>query len=138
MHRWINDDTLDNKFSNAFWTNPTITDLQIIQLLKFRYGQYMGNAQKHIFWSEQYSNENCSLCHIIEPNTWRHILLCYVEPHIYKLYINRHNKAVQDIRIFLISNTKSQCFILMNVGKFKDRPQKNTISNWLLPCSCST
>jgi hypothetical protein len=49
IKRWINDDKLDNKISNAFWTNPTIIDVQIIQLLKFKYGQYMGNAQKHIF-----------------------------------------------------------------------------------------
>ena len=55
INRWINDDKLENKFSNAFWTNPIIIDTQIIHFLKFRYDQYMGNAQKHIFWREQIS-----------------------------------------------------------------------------------
>jgi hypothetical protein len=98
----------------------------------------MGNAQKHIFWKKQYPNENCSLCHIIELDTWEHILLCYVEPHIHKLRINRHNKAIQDIKKNLISNTKSRCFTLMNARKFNGKPQENTIPNWLLPCSCNT
>jgi hypothetical protein len=68
----------------------------------------------------------------------RHILLYCIEPHIHKLRINRHNKVVQNIRKFLISNTKSRCFTLMNAGKFDAKSQENTISNWLLPCNCNT
>jgi hypothetical protein len=123
---------------NCICKGPTITDSQITQLLKFRYGQYMGNVRKHLFWSEQYPNENCSLRHMIAPDTWRHILLCCVEPHIHKLRINRHNEAVEDIKKFLISNTQSRCFTLMNTRKFNGQPQENTTPNWLLPCSCNT
>jgi hypothetical protein len=110
IKKWVNNPLIDNKISNNFWTNPTVTDSQITQLLKFRYGQYMGNARKHLFWNELFPNINCSLCRMIQPDTWLHILLCYKEPHIHKLRINRHNKAIHEIRKLLISNTKSRCF----------------------------
>jgi hypothetical protein len=38
-NKWINNPLIDNKISNNFWTNPTVTNSQITQLLKFRYGQ---------------------------------------------------------------------------------------------------
>jgi hypothetical protein len=137
INKWINDPHIDNKISNNFWTNPMIRDTQITQILKFRYGQYMGNARKHLFWSEFFSNVNCSLCRMIQPDTWLHLLLCCTEPHIYKLRINRHNKAVQEIRKFLISNNKSLCYILMNAGKSDGQTHENTVPNWLLPCICN-
>jgi hypothetical protein len=137
INKWINNPLIDNKISNDFWTNPTVTDSQITQLLKFRYGQYMGNARKHLFWSELFPNINCSLCRMTQPDTWLHILLCCTEPHIHKLRINRHNKAVHEIRKLLISNTKARCFILVNVGKSDGQTQENTVPNWLLPCSCN-
>jgi hypothetical protein len=56
---------------------------------------------------------------------------------IHKLRINRHNKVVHEIRKLLISNTKSQCFILVNAGKSDGQPQENTVPKWLLPCSCN-
>jgi hypothetical protein len=135
------EDTKNKDIAQTFesintWINDDNT--QITQLLKYRYGQYMGNTRKYIFWSEQYPNVNCSLCHIIEPDTWRHILLCCTEPYIHKLRITRHNKVVQHIRKSLISNTKSRCFTPMNTGKFNGKPQENTLPNWLLPCSCNT
>jgi hypothetical protein len=136
INKWLNNPHINQKISNNLWTNPTITDVQITQFLKFRYGQYMGNARKHLFWNELFPNINCSLCRIIQPDTWLHLLLCYTEPHIYKLRINRHNKAVQEIRKFLISNTESRCYTLMNVGKTDDQPQENTVPHWLLPCTC--
>jgi hypothetical protein len=97
----------------------------------------MGNARKHLFWNKRYPNINCSLCRMIQPDTWLHILLCCTEPHIHKLRINRHNKAVHEIRKLLISNTKSRCFILVNAGKSDGQVQENTVPNWLLPCSCN-
>jgi hypothetical protein len=127
INKWINNPLIDNKISNDFWTNPTVTDSQITQLLKFRYGQYMG----------LFPNINCSLCRMTQPDTWLHILLCCTEPHIHKLRINRHNKAVHEIRKLLISNTKARCFILVNVGKSDGQTQENTVPNWLLPCSCN-
>jgi hypothetical protein len=102
-------------------------DVQITQLLKFKYGQYMGNARKHLFWSELFSNINCFLCRIIQPDTWLHLLLCCTEPHIHKPRINRHNKVVQEILKFLISNTESRCYILMNVGKTDVQTQENIV-----------
>jgi hypothetical protein len=137
INKWINNPLIDNKISNNFWTNPTITDSQITQLLKFRYGQYIGNARKHLFWNELFPNINCSLCRMTQPNTWLHILLCCTEPHIHKLRINRHNKTVHEIRKLLISNTKSHYFTLVNAGKFEGQPQENTVPNWLLPYSCN-
>jgi ribonuclease HI len=77
INKWVNNPYIDKKISNNLWTNPTITDAQITQLLKFRYGQYMGNARKHLFWNELFPNINCSLCRIIQPDTWLHLLLCY-------------------------------------------------------------
>jgi hypothetical protein len=137
ISKWINNPLIGNKISNNFWTNPTITNSQITQLLKFRYGQCMENARKHLFWNELFPNINCSLCRMIQQDTWLHILLCYIEPHIHKPCINRHNKVVHEIRKLLISNSKSRCFILVNTGKFEGQPQENTVPNWLLPCSCN-
>jgi hypothetical protein len=56
----------------------------------------------------------------------------------YVINVNRHNKAVWEIRKLLISSEKSRCFILMNAGTFNNTPQENTVPNWLLPCTCST
>jgi hypothetical protein len=61
--------------------------------------------------------------------------MCYTKSHIHKLHINRHNKAVQEIRKFLISNIQSRCYILMNAGKTDEQPQENTVPHWLLPCT---
>jgi hypothetical protein len=97
----------------------------------------MGNARKHLFWNKLFPNINCSLCQIIQPDTWLHLLLCCTEPNIHKLRINRHNKAIQEIRKFLISNTKSRCYILINAGKSDEQPQENTMPHWLLPCTCN-
>jgi hypothetical protein len=97
----------------------------------------MGNARKHLFWNELFPNINCSLCRMTQPDTWLHILLCCTEPHIHKLRINRHNKAVHEIRKLLISNIKSRCFILVNARKSNGQTQENTALNWLLPCSCN-
>jgi hypothetical protein len=56
-------------------------------------------------------------------------LLCCTEPHIHKFCINRYNKAVHEIRKLLISNTKAQCFILVNAGKLDGQTQENTVPN---------
>jgi hypothetical protein len=137
INKWINNPFIDNKISNNFWTNPAVTDSQITQLLKFRYGQYMGNARKHLFWNELYPNINC----LKKQNDTTRYMATYTtmlhRAHIHKLRINRHNKAVHEIHKFLISNTKSRCFTLVNAGKSDGQPQENTVPNWLLPCSCN-
>jgi hypothetical protein len=43
INKWVNDPHINNKIFNNFWTNPTVTNALITQLLKFQYGQYMGN-----------------------------------------------------------------------------------------------
>ena len=91
----------------------------------------MGNVRKNLFWSELFPNINCSLCRILQQDTWLHLLLCCTELHIHKLHINRRNKAIQEIHKFLISNIESQCYILMNVGKTDAQPQENTVPHWL-------
>ena len=58
LDKWVNNDQDDSKNSKDLWENTLITDSQITQLLKFRYGQYMGNARKHIFRPNQYTNTN--------------------------------------------------------------------------------
>ena len=97
----------------------------------------MGNTRKHLFWNKICPNINCSLCRMTQPNTWLHILLCCTEPHIHKLRINRHNKVIHEIYKLLISNIKSQCFILVNAAKSDGQTQENIVPNWLLPYSCN-
>jgi hypothetical protein len=45
INKWITNPLIDNKISNNFWTNPAITDAQITQLLKFRYGHTWGTPE---------------------------------------------------------------------------------------------
>ena len=42
--------------------NPMITNTRIIQTIKFRYAQYMGNHHKDILWLNLYTTPNCTLC----------------------------------------------------------------------------
>jgi hypothetical protein len=85
---------------------------------------------KNIYSGTSYTlNINYSLYRMTQPDTWLHILLCCKKPHIHKLRINRHNKAIHEIHKLLISNTKSCCFILVNVGKSNGQAQENTVPN---------
>ena len=49
ISKWTHNKHIHNELSNNFWNNPKISKAQIKQLLKFRIGQYMGNAHKHLF-----------------------------------------------------------------------------------------
>ncbi len=54
---------IDNDLSNNFWTNPAITDSQKTAILKFRTGQYMGNARKQLlFGIERFPSITCPIC----------------------------------------------------------------------------
>ena len=98
----------------------------------------MGNAKKTIILDrEAYPSITCSICNSLEFDTWLHILLNCKQRHIHALQIIRHNNAVWALRKLLISSKHSRCYILMNARTFKDKPLENTISPWLLPCSCS-
>ena len=51
--KWAMNPDIDNELSNNFWSNPIITDPQKTAILKFRTGQYMGNARKQLFFGIQ-------------------------------------------------------------------------------------
>lgn len=70
ISKWIEDELIDNKTSNNFWTNPTIIYAQIRQILKFKYSYYIGNAKKHLFWPIDYTYTNCTICHTPQAHTW--------------------------------------------------------------------
>jgi hypothetical protein len=84
IHKWTSDTNIDNISSNSFWTNPQISEIQIKQLLKFRTNQYMGNTRKHLFWPTRYSKINYSLCNTNAVDTWPHVLLACLQPHLHE------------------------------------------------------
>lgn len=75
IHKWISDNNVDNLSSISFWKNPQIFEAQIKQVIKFCTGQYMHNAQKHIFWPLRFPTPVCSLCTTNEIDTWLRMLL---------------------------------------------------------------
>ena len=137
ISKWTNDPNIDNTLSNTFWTNPQITEAKIKQTLKFRTGQYMGNTRKHLFWPTKYPNPNCQICNSQEKDTWVHVLLKCTNPIIHGFIVQRHNKAVWEIRKLLLSNPITRHYTLMNAGRFMNSSPENTIPHWLLPCSCT-
>jgi hypothetical protein len=120
IQKWVNDENIDLSLSNAFWTMPSITDSQISQLLKFRYGQYMGLARKLLFWPHLYPSMACPLCRNNDTDTWLHVLLKCIQPIIHGLRVKRHNHAVWELRNLLVSNTTTRCFTLMNASLFNN------------------
>jgi ribonuclease HI len=136
IDKWVNNKEMDLEDSNDFWDNKLITDSQITQLLKFRTGQYMGNARKHIFYPHLFQNANCILCHTQSIITWPHLLLACPEPTIHKLRIKRHNNTIWELHKLFYSHKTSRCLILINAGQNNNKPQDNTVPSWLLPCTC--
>ena len=137
LHKWLDNKDIDKTLSNEFWTNPAISDKQKTCLVKFRTGQYMGQARKQLFFGRiAYTSHTCNICNSLEANTWPHILLKCKQQHIHALITKRHNKAVWEIRKLLVSNKIRRHYILMNAGTYNELPQDNTIPTWLLPCTC--
>jgi hypothetical protein len=135
--KWTMNNDIDNELSNNFWTNPVITDPQKTSLLKFRTGQYMGNARKQLFFGrDRFPSITCPICNSPDADTWLHVLLKCNQHHIHALRTKRHNKAVWEIRKLILSSQKSRCYTLMNAGTFNNNPQENTVPAWLLPCTC--
>jgi ribonuclease HI len=59
ISKWTMNPDIDNDISNKFWSTPTITNSQKTSILKFRTGQYMGNARKQLFfWHRKIPNNN--------------------------------------------------------------------------------
>ena len=99
IHKWTGNAKIDKDLSNEFWENPEITYKQKSCLIKFRTGTYMGNARKQLFFGRQtYPSITCPICNSYEPDTLLHVLLTCKQQHIHSLHINRHNKAVWEIR----------------------------------------
>ena len=96
----------------------------------------MDNAQKHFFWPNQYPNPNCTLYNTNTCNTWPHVLLSCFQLYIHALKIQRHNKAVWEIRKLLLSSKNFRCYIFMNISTFNNAPLKIIVPPWLLPCTC--
>jgi hypothetical protein len=55
ISKWTMNTDIDNELSNKLWSNPAIRYRysQKTTLLKFRTGQYMGNARKQLFFGIQ-------------------------------------------------------------------------------------
>jgi hypothetical protein len=97
----------------------------------------MGNARKQLFFgSIFYPSITCPLYNSLEPDTWKHVLLSYTQPHIHALRIKRHNKAVWELRKLITQHKQSRCFILMNARTFNNTPLDNTVPSWVLQCTC--
>ena len=107
--KWIADEKIDNELSNNFWTNKKITDFQKTCLLKPRHGQYMGNAKKQLFFGMvAFPPITCPICNTSDPNTWLHILLKCKHHHIHVIRTKRHNKAIWEVRKFIVASKKSR------------------------------
>ena len=139
LHKWLDNKDLDKNLSNDFWNYPDITDRQKTCLLKFRTGQYMGNARKQLFFGRSaYPSHTCPICNSSDADTWLHVLLKCKQHHIHALITNRHNKAVWAIRKLLVSHRVTRHYILMNASTYNERPPENTVPTWLLPCTCDS
>jgi hypothetical protein len=76
ISKWTMNPDINNDISNKFWSTPTITDSQKTSILKFRTGQYMGNARKQLFFGiERFPTITCPICNSLEADTWLHLLL---------------------------------------------------------------
>jgi hypothetical protein len=87
INKWINDFHIDNKISNNFWTNPTIIDAQITQLLKFRYGQYMETRENAYFGMNSFP---ILIVLYVESYNQTHgcIYYCVAQNHIYIKFVS--------------------------------------------------
>ena len=75
ISRWALNPDIDNDISDTFWTNPAITNSQKTSLIKFRVGQYMGNARKQLFFGmERFPSIICPICNSFDADTWLHVL----------------------------------------------------------------
>ena len=76
IDKWIANEKIDNELSNKFWTNKNITDSQKTCPLELRHGQYMGNAEKQLFFGMKvFPSITCPVCNSPNLNTWLHVLL---------------------------------------------------------------
>ena len=82
LHKWFENKDIDKILSNDLWTNPAITDKQKTCFIEFRTGQYMGHAQKQLFFGrEAYMSKACPIC-----NSYRRM-------HGYMHYSNANNNT---------------------------------------------
>ena len=82
----------------------------------------MGYARKQLFFGrEAYPSNTRPICNSSDANTWLHVLLKCKQQHIHALITKRHNKAVWEIRKFIIFNKISRHYTL-NRGTYNRQP----------------
>ena len=113
-----------------------MSDAQITQTLNFSFAQYMGTHRKNIFWPLKFQNPNCTLCHINDRDTWPRLLSMCEHPYLKGLQIARHNKTAQLITQTLQANKHTRFYTLTNTCNLNDMNQEQTVSGWLIKCTC--
>ena len=127
VDKWLSNKQINHKLSNHFWKDDKVPDTQVTQTLKFRYGQYMGNHRKNIFWLLKYQNPNCTLCHNNDTNMQPRLLSACEHPYLKGLRIARHNKALHLITQTLQANKNTRFFTLTNACNLINQPRDQTI-----------
>ena len=103
INKWTPNPNIYNELSNNFWHNPMITDTQKTNILKFRTGQYMGNARKQLFFGrERFPSITCSICNFTDADIWLHVLLKCNHHYIHAIKVKRHNKTVWKLRKLIL------------------------------------
>jgi hypothetical protein len=129
--------TLIKYYQTSFGQTPPSQTNKKTCLIKFRTGQYMGHAQKQLFFSiEAFPSWTCPIWNSIDAGTWLHVLLKCKQQHIHALITKRHNKVIWEIRKLILSTIISRHYILMNAWSHNEIPQENTYPTWLLLCTC--
>lgn len=137
VNKWLTNIDLHQFWSNNFWTSPTLANAQLSQLLKFRYGQCMGNYWKHTILKHNISPE-CLLFLLSQNDTWLHLLAISTNPHIVNVCTNRHNIAIHAIISTLKGHPSTRCYILYHASIHDTCHPYSIVPSWLLPCSCYT
>ena len=107
LHKWLDNQDIDEILSNDFWNNPTITSKQKTCLVKFRTGQYMGHARKQLFFGrEAYPSNTCPICNSPDADTWLHVLPKCKQQHIHALITKDTTKRCGKCVSFLKQNIK--------------------------------
>lgn len=85
INKWISITNIHHIWSTPFWTSPNVSDAQITQTLKFRYGRFVENYCKH-----KIPNNNnppyCNLDCLKQNHTCLHILYCCTNKHVNNLH----------------------------------------------------
>jgi hypothetical protein len=104
------------KWSNLLWDVLWITKPQIMQVLKFRYGRYLGNCQRKDVLKQNIS-PLCNLCPSHQNNMCLRLLFCCRNEHINKVRTNCHNKVIHAATDILPAHPTTRCSTPINASK---------------------